>query len=499
MRTRERTIAFAGWWNRDRLWGSLAVFWTATVFSAMLGSGLFPIKLPAIGAIFPFRVLLPVTAALYILYALREKQHIWRDASAVERWCYILAAAMLIRGAASLPQALDTGFTFRRLFNLIFDLCLFLLALRLLRDRRLLRPSALACAAGLAVLLAMGLYRMVTAGDWDEVTNRFALFFFYKWVLRGPDSCWGNPNDFSAVITFTVSIFLLASAVLWKKLGKKWRWTPAAALVLLYFVCIANSARLIKICFWLLFAGFTVFLLLSDRRRLWIPLVVLVLMGCIWFLNQYRFIMPSIREYFAQMEIYRQQEEDPYSQNTPAPPKLDIKTQPKTSLDEEFFSTDEATGEKVLSAVGGSGGIRALLLLHSADCFRESYGLGAGLGNTETLAPRRNIIPGWAHSPQNSVHCFLVRSTADLGVFFLFPLCIVAFLLLKRTWELLTAALRTRNPAAFGAVLLYFCVLLVFPIASTASSDSQDILPMWLYLAAIVIFAAEPDALKPRL
>ena len=131
---KEKVNALAVGWKADKLRGSLMVCWVITVFSSFFGSYLLPIAVPALGSIFLFRIALPIAAVLYILYAIREKEAIWRGVSALEKWCYVFAAVMLVYAAGSLFRAMDFMRTFRMLFNLCFDMCFFLLMLRLCRE-----------------------------------------------------------------------------------------------------------------------------------------------------------------------------------------------------------------------------------------------------------------------------------------------------------------------------------------------------------------------------
>ncbi|WP_300692499.1 O-antigen ligase family protein [uncultured Oscillibacter sp.] len=441
--------------------------------------------------------MLPVTAILYILYTVREREHIWRDATAVERWCGVLMAAMLTYGVASLPRALGFTHTFRRLFNLCFDLCYFFLLLRLCRDRRIRRASTLACAGSAVLLFLLGILQILTAAPYDEVTNPFPFFFFFNEVYMSPDISTANPNDYAAGIIFIAAVLLLAAAANWRRMGRGGHWATAIGFAALYFVVVADQARLVWFSFWILLVGFTLFLLISDRKRLWIPVVSLILISGIWFGTQYRFIMPSIREYAAQLQEYRQagQPGEGNPEQT-APPKLQIQTKPSQSLDKQFFAANKETGETELRE-DSSAGVRALLLLHAFNCFRESHGLGVGLGNTETLAPRRNVVPDWADLPQNAIHCFIARIIADFGIFVLIPLCGITLLLLKSVWDTLLRGWKLRNPALIAWTLLYFAVLVAFPFLSTASADSQDMLLMWIYLAIVVLTSAElstPDS-----
>ena len=169
-------------------------------------------------------------------------------------------------------------------------------------------------------------------------------------------------------------------------------------------------------------------------------------------------------------------------------PDLNVGNPRKESLKDQFFETNE-NGESVLRDTG-SAGIRAHLLIHAGKCFVESYGLGAGLGNTEVLAARRTVVPAWADASTNSIHCFIARVIADYGVFALIPLCVIAFLLIKRIWLFFIISCKAKNRTGIAQALMLFGCVLIYPIVSTASSDAQDSLSMWIYLAMMCIFSS---------
>lgn len=490
-------------WKKDILKTSLTICWVITVFSSFGGSYLLPITLPAIGTLFPFRILLPVTAVLYGFYAIREKEHIWADASSLERWCYILILIMLVYGAVSLFRSLDPSFTFRKLFNLCFDLCFFFLMLRLCRDEKLRRSTMLVCLVAVGMLCVLGIYEVFFGGIFSTRYNEEFLFPFFNATLRPPVVTCDNINDYAAVLVFCAAVLFLWCSERWSQLGHKTYRLICIGFPVLYFLILATSARLVKVGFWIILVAFTGFLLIADRRRLWIVLVALVLMGGIQFAHQYRYIVPPIQKYLAELETYHQQKPEP---NTPTstpeqpstadpppataePPKLEIGN-PTQPLEEQFFVVDKETGEKALRT-NRSAGMRAALLLHSLDCFLGSHGLGVGLGNTETLAPMRNVVPKWADQPQNSIHCFIARIIADFGIFVLIPLCIIALLLLKSVWSFWSLGRKNRDKTLVAVAFLYFLVLLSYPLLSTVSSDAQDCIAMWIYLGMIVLYSLE--------
>ena len=163
-------------------------------------------------------------------------------------------------------------------------------------------------------------------------------------------------------------------------------------------------------------------------------------------------------------------------------------SQQDPSLKEEIFVTDGETGEVKLNVVM-SGGVRVSLLLHTLDCFLQSKGMGVGLGNTAQLAkaaaPQRGGI--WA------IHCFLARMTADFGIWFLIPLLMIAGAMLWLGLCFVLTEIKKRRWINVMTGVLYLLAVIIFPIASTASGDAQNSLPMWLFLGYL---AAYPGYLR---
>ena len=99
-----------------------------------------------------------------------------------------------------------------------------------------------------------------------------------------------------------------------------------------------------------------------------------------------------------------------------------------------------------------------------------------------------------------SIHCFLARIVADCGIFALIPLCAIAYLLLKNMLRSMAGAIRRKEGALVGRCLLLLAALVNYPIVSTAPSDAQDIVAMWLFLAILVLYTtelpADPEARK---
>ena len=82
---------------------------------------------------------------------------------------------------------------------------------------------------------------------------------------------------------------------------------------------------------------------------------------------------------------------------------------------------------------------------------------------------------------------FILPSLAGVSIFVLIPLCAIIFLLLRKIWQIFVAGIKAKDIGAIAKALLFLCCCCVFPIVSTAPSDAQDILAMWLYLSIIIL------------
>ncbi len=487
-------------WKQDKLRCALVVCWLLTVAASFFNSYLLPVQLPGVGTWYAFRTLVPLTALVYAVYAIWTRTFFWKDSTTLEKWCYVFIAVLLLYGAASLPRALDVSWTFRRLFNLCFDLCFFFLMLRLCRQKDIRKLTLAVCFVMWVVVMLLGIYEIFNGGIVDPAYNG-ADYQDFTWFLsrfQYPVVFFGNTNDYALLLTFFYAIFLL---IAWRE-PRIPQWATVILTAATYFLLLATSSRLSIFAFLILLtAQILCALLRRQKAARRTAAAMLLCVFCIQFCNQYRYIIPPLQTYVQQKAEYTQaireaekktgqEKEQPEAETPIEQPELQLGDPQKKTLNEQFFETDAATGEKVLREEG-SAGVRSHLLLFAFHCISQSHGLGVGLGNTETMAARQAVVPQWADKPQNSIHCFLMRIAADYGIFALLPLCAIAFLLLKRIFTSQPAAWRQKDGQAAAEALVFFAVLLTYPIVSTVSSDAQDNIPMWIYLAFVVLFSVQ--------
>lgn len=118
--------------------------------------------------------------------------------------------------------------------------------------------------------------------------------------------------------------------------------------------------------------------------------------------------------------------------------------------------------------------------------FRESHGLGVGLGNAEL-----RILEIGNTGGMSAVHCFVMEVLAEFGIFALLPLLAVGISILKALWLEFYAAIRTRSKTRIAAPLLLFFTALAYAPLSTANSSSWGIQAMWFYLAMLLLYSGQ--------
>ena len=474
-------------WRADKLRGAVELFWLLTVVSSFFGDTVIAVRVPAIGALYPFRVLLPISALLYVIWMVRRKEPWFRGISTVEKWCYGLIAIMILYGGVSLLRALEPAWTFRRLFNLCMDLCFFFLVLRLCKDKRLRHATMLVCAGMLMLLCLLGIVEVFCGGIVNESYDTYKRFYLFDKMFQFPIVFSGNTNDYSTTIFFLSATLLLYFCS--SDYGKKKHLLLWIILygVIVYFVVVASNARLCMIAYYILLCGVILYYLIKEKRKAWLVGILVLNVLFIQFATNYMDIVPPIQKYLAELKEYQSEMRTANSSenviNQPKAPTLSLGNPDKPSLEEEFFEFDSVTGTKELRTTG-SAGVRARLLVHSFSCFKNSYGLGVGLGNTEIMARDQEVIPDakiW------SIHCFIARIVGDYGVFVLVPLMVIAALLIKQGIVIAIISMKKRERPLAALAILYLVVLVCYPIVSTASSDAQDLLAMWLYLGMLVV------------
>ena len=454
-------------WQSDKLKTALDLSWLLTVFFCFFGSSVFLIKIPGIPALYPFRVLLPVTALLYLIWAIREKRNPWKEATFIQRASYVLCALLAAYSTLSLRRAIDFSFTAPLWITLCFDLVFFALAVELCSDRTVFTDTARCVLLSLLIQIILGISEVFHGGIFSHRYNTNWNFAFLGKLHQSPIVASGNTNDYVMGLVFTLAVVLLYWA--WQGRKGKYVWVPAVLFAPVYFLICAAGSRLCMMAFWLLLCGFVLYMLAQGKKNWWIPVAALLLVG---------FVVYGCNSDAAVKEIAMTLPEH----------EAQAQSQQEQSLKEEIFATDTETGEVKLNVVM-SGGVRVSLLLHTLDCFLQSKGMGVGLGNTAQLAkaaaPQRGGI--WA------IHCFLARMTADFGIWFLIPLLMIAGAMLWLGLCFVLTEIKKRRWINVMTGVLYLLAVIIFPIASTASGDAQNSLPMWLFLGYL---AAYPGYLR---
>lgn len=434
--------------KHGRLYSALSICWLLTVATSFLRNAIITIRVPMVGDIFPFRVFLPLTLCLYIAWAAANRINVLRARSSIGKWSFLFIAILLAYGLVSLPRAIDFGSTFRLYFNLCFDLAFFYLALQLCRDKRLMDYTLLVTGAMVVFLCATGIWEVFFGGIWNSFYDDLKYFHFLGENYQYPLVTYHNTNDLISSLIFCMAILSLKlfTTQAMQKNSYYLLWTLMMAAQ--FFLATAAVSRLGIIALLMLLGVSAVFFLLCDRKRLWAPL--LILLAFLWM------------SYGSQLSLAS---------------KVDVQ-----------MSLGLAPGAETLDIVDeGADTARLMLLLHALRCFLYSRGLGVGMGNTSALAVEWKAIP--VDPEFSSIHCFVARLVADCGIFALIPLCVIGFLLLRCVWLMISKACRSGSLRLAAEGLVYLVILGMYVVLSTMSSDAQDLIAMWLYLALVVVFA----------
>lgn len=481
--TKTMTLTVKNTMNNNRLKSFLHTLWIVTVVTSFMGSDIFAISLPGIGQLYPFRLFLPVTGIVFVIWSIRERINLWKTATVLEKSCYVFMFALLLYGMASLTFARDFFFSFQRLFNLFFDISFFFLAFRLCRDPDLRKKTMAVVTVSLFVLCLLGSYEIIFGGIYNHAYDNFQRVHLFYGIYQHPIVFSPNTNDYAASLMFSMALILIHWAKEYLQ-GKRNLWIPLGLYPLCFFVVFCTNCRLAVLCMWIMFASLVLFFLFAAPKKIWIPVIILGLLLGVNFANRYHYVMPVLSSYAREMIDYIFYDSD-------KKPSLDITNPNVGTLKEEIWDVDEE-GNATLNQ-SNSGGIRMGLLIHSLNCLKKSWGMGVGLGNTEQLAKNSVALDNggiW------SIHCFLARMLGDFGIWFLLPLLFIVFLLLKRIIRAISYSIQMKKYNILGYAILFLSALVIYPIVSTASSDAQDMLAMWLYLGLAVTLSTNIAKIK---
>ena len=465
-------------------------FFHLTIISSFLGSDILSLETP-IGAIFPFRVLLPLTILLFfaerIEYGLRINKN--RKIRKLNVYGIIFAFALLAYGFASLFFAIDKSYTFKRLFNLSFDMGLFLLCLFYVSNHKKLKALVYNLTACSLLTLFLGVYEVFDGNIlFSEKYVRLARYsFFDRAILKPAAVTFTNTNDLNAgifMITAAVSCYYIYGIL--KSKNKRIKTAYSAILLLLFvptaFLIECSGARLVKISLYIVLAFMTGLFVAYSKKHLVIPAAIFIVSiffsyaGDYYNINARTINMTNDAVYFVLDEAHNIA---PSLVKKPTK-KEHIPLREKLSIKDEMFAKDE-NGEMILNTKY-SGGIRLALIKSGFKMFSSSNGLGVGLGNGEMLLKQHKDRTGGI----TNFHCYVVRLIAEYGVFALIPALILVLSALRSVFGSFKTALERRDSLLVINIVSVIGAALIFPFVSTAPSDAQDILQMWVYASIIL-------------
>jgi len=345
--------------------------------------------------------------------------------------------------------------------------------LELGKDRRIFLYTIRCTMPTIIFEIVMGIYEVYSGGILFLHRDTFHSVTFFSRMCYWPRGTIGNPNDYSMTLVLTLALFLLYWVC--RRHEEKCDWIPVAFIAPVYFLTCASGARLCMAALLIVLSGFGMYALTLEKKKRWILITTILLLGFVVFGCNYEHLTTDTRNLLEPFVVS--------AEATSIEPEQVVPLSDGSSFMDEFLSVNSETGE-IRANQEHSAGIRLYLLMHALDCFVQSNGMGVGLGNTEQLA----ILSETNKSGIWTIHCFLARMTADFGIWFLIPLLLLVFELLRTCFVNMKQALKGKRVADTMMWVLYLTTLISYPIASTAPSDAQDSLVMWLFLAGIILF-----------
>ncbi len=465
--------------TNDRFDKVIEICWYVTLVSSFFGAALLPVKVGPLGTFYLFRFMVLITGALFLIKAVSDKFVFFKEQSKLIKSVYILFLCMIAYSGFSIVIAINTSVTFSMAFNLFLDLLFCFLAINFISKN--LKKNIIVILASLTVLQLLGIFETIFGGIFTDAYAGLARYSFFGLKILGrPTVGFGNTNDYvSAVAMVTIAVTWVLIINMKNLVGKEKR-IAAGIIVFInsaafYLSACAISTLVSWVMLLQIFLLF-VYTIIFNRKFKIAFASMLVLFAFIH-------LMPTAQKY---MVIIENNINTFIAQfNTSYTPE--IKDIPNVygddvGLDDQFVDDDGEISTNV------SGGIRLTLLKYSFNTMIDSYGLGVGLGNTGVMAANDEIIPRWEGSESISMHCFPARILADMGIFIMLPVLLVFFYIFK-SYKIYMKKSKDNRKNKFLNILFLGFGLLSFAILSTASSDAQDILPMWLFIAIIILIA----------
>ncbi len=445
------------------------ILWLITLVSSFFGILIFPVTIGNLGTFYLFRIALLTTSALFFAKAIFNKFSFVRDKSKLIKSVYILFVCMICYSIYSVFIALNFSFTLSRVMNLFFDILFCFLAIYFIPQNFKLNIKII--TVSLITLQLLGVYETIFGGIVNNLYDGMSRYSFFRiLLLQQPVVSFGNTNDFNsatAMITIIITwILIYYSDRLTKVEQNKSNIIIITINSLMFYLASCGLSTLTKYAMLIQLSLILIYAIVINREFLMIAITILLLFA-------FTHLMPTAQKYLIGIENNINLIISMFDENH----EYEVKETPKVYGEEVTLSQqfdEDATG-----------GVRLTLIKYGVDTIISSNFLGAGLGNTEIMAADAGVIEAWADREAISLHCFPIRILADMGVFILFPALVVFMLVLQNAYNAITKSERKKQ-AKYTLIIGTIAVFTTYICLSTASSDAQDLLPMWLFFALVV-------------
>ena len=170
---------------------------------------------------------------------------------------------------------MELRFTVDRIFNLIFVLIFFFLALQMCRNKDVRRLTLCTCGLMLVVVMLLGVYEVFFGGLVSPRYDTLQQFCFFSRKGQPPTVFNANTNDYNTAIVMLIAAILVdAFSAKNQEPSKGKLWYLFFLFSVGYFLALAGEARLCEVGYFVLLAALCLYALLRGKKCRWLPILI---------------------------------------------------------------------------------------------------------------------------------------------------------------------------------------------------------------------------------
>lgn len=435
--------------NQKKINNILLISWLILLTSCFFRESIPLFTIEGVGLIYLFRVMTPIVFLCFCFVSYKDRSFICN--SFLYKLVYGLLFSLLLYSVFSIFIAIDLSFTISRVFNFSLVLLFCFIGINLFKTYYI-ESMRLVCFL-IVFILSCAIYETMFSGIFTSLDGTGRVFSIFGNVLNTPLLYFGNINDLASSIAMVVVvtswhlIVYRKSSHVFKNMVQLYLFVFVINLSTLY-VALCALSNISYFCTFVNGVLIFVFILMNEKKHKFI--VISFVVGLL-LLNGFSMMQNGDNFY----DLF---------------------------FDEQNQLNLESTG-----------GIRLTLIEYCFTTMSDSKMLGVGIGNTEVLAARDNIIEVWSGNDHISMHSFCLRLASDAGLFFLVPLIAIATYIIKNSLRLFKGS---HAKTYFNYIISIITPFLLFVVLTFNSSDAQDLVLMWVSVIMFILLFNDHDVVE---